>query len=280
MAAVQRDLTRRLQEAGLASPLPEARALLMHVLHLDWTGLVLASGRAVTPDERDALEDLLRRRVRGVPLQHLLGEVEWGGVTLRVTGAALVPRPETEVLLDLTLAVLEGRPGAALLDVGTGTGALALAVAAARPDVRVTASDVSVDALRLARVNAERLGLDVSFLHSDLLAGVAGRFAVIVSNPPYLPDADRASATPEVRHDPDLALYGGPDGLTLVRVLMRQAPACLERGGCVLLELDPRNVHVLAAELAGSGWRTEVRADLTGRDRFLLATLAAEGHTT
>ncbi len=257
---------------GVPSPLPEARALLMHVLGLDWAGLVLASGRVPSPAEAEHLEALTLRRLAREPLQHLLGEVEWGGLHLRVSPAALIPRPETETLLNLALEALADRENPLVLDVGTGSGALALGLRAARPDARVTATDISPEALALARCNAVHLGLEVRFMQADLLQDVSGRFHLIVSNPPYLPDADRERAQPEVRHDPDLALYGGADGLRLARRLVAQAPAHLEAGGALLLELDPRNVGVLAAEMTASGWSVQVQPDLTGRERFLRAS--------
>jgi len=273
VAALRLTLTRRLAEAGIDSPQPEARALLGQVLGLDWAGLVLAAGRVPTLEEAARLEALTLRRLAREPLQHLLGEVEWGGLLLNVSPAALIPRPETEVLLSLALEVLAGQVEPQVLDVGTGSGALALAVKAARPDASVTATDISADALALARRNAERSGLEVRFLASDLLDAVSGRLHLIVSNPPYLPDADRESAQPEVRHDPDLALYSGPDGLTLARRLALQSPAHLKAGGTLLLELDPRNVEVLASEMRPAGWRVQIHADLTGRQRFLSAVL-------
>jgi release factor glutamine methyltransferase len=261
-----------LTEAGIDSPLPEARALLSHVLRLDWTGLVLASGRRLTHSEADELEALTLRRLTREPLQHLLGEVEWGGLRLLVSPAALIPRPETETLLLLALAELEGLEAPQVLDVGTGTGALALGVRLARPDAAVTASDLSSEALALARRNAEQTGLAVRFLHSDLLESVGGQFRLIVSNPPYLPGTDREQAQPEVRHDPELALYSGPDGLELARRLVAQVPPHLEVGGILLLELDPRNVQVLAAEMTAVGWTVRVSPDLSGRERFLRAS--------
>ncbi len=263
---------RRLREVGLDSPLPEARALLTHVLRLDWAGLVLAAERTVAPAQAQELEALTLRRLAREPLQHLLGTVEWGGVTLHVSPAALIPRPETEGLLALALKCLEDHTAPAVLDVGTGTGALALGIGAARPDAQVTASDLSPEALVLARRNAGANGLEVAFLQADLLEGVAGRFDLIVSNPPYLPDADRLEAQPEVRHDPDLALYGGPDGLRLARRLTAQAGKRLKPGGTLLLELDPRNVGLLAAEMRLAGWTVQTHADLSGRERFLWAS--------
>ena len=271
VARLQTELTRRLLAAGIDSPLPEARALLTHVLRLDWSGLVLAGSRILTPAETAQLEDLTLRRLAREPLQHLLGSVDWGGVTLHVSPAALIPRPETEVLLQLALDALSGLSAPAVLDVGTGSGALALGLAAARPDARVSASDVSAGALALARKNADANGLAVNFLHADLLEGVSGRYDLIVSNPPYLPESDRQEAQPEVRHDPELALYSGPDGLGLARRLVAQAPGHLTPGGQLILELDPRNVDVLAGEMRLAGWAAEVEVDLAGRRRFIVA---------
>ena len=271
VAQLQAQLIRRLLAAGIDSPLPEARALLTHVLRLDWSGLVLAGSRLLTPAETAQLEALTLRRLAREPLQHLLGSVDWGGVTLHVSPAALIPRPETEVLLELALAALNGRTAPAVLDVGTGSGALALGLAAARPDARVSASDVSAGALALARKNADANGLAVNFLHADLLEGVSGRYDLIVSNPPYLPESDRQEAQPEVRHDPELALYSGPDGLSLARRLVAQAPGHLTPGGRLILELDPRNVDVLAGEMRLAGWAAEVEVDLAGWRRFIVA---------
>ena len=241
------------------------------MLRLDWTGLVLAAGRRLTRTEAGQLDALVRRRLAREPLQHLLGEVEWGGLSLLVSPAALIPRPETETLLLLSLANLEGLHTPQVLDVGTGGGALALGIRAARPDAAVTASDLSDEALTLARRNAVQTGLKVRFVYSDLLHNVAGRFHLIVSNPPYLPEADRQEAQPEVKRDPDLALYSGPDGLDLARRLVAQVPPHLEAGGTLLLELDPRNVRVLAAEMTAAGWTVQVHPDLSGRERFLWA---------
>jgi len=272
VSQLQVQLVRRLRAANLDSPLPEARALLTHVLRLDWAGLVLAAERPVSAAQAEELEALTIRRLAREPLQHLLGTVEWGGVTLHVSPAALIPRPETEGLLALALNALEGQAAPAVLDVGTGTGALALGLKAARPEAQVTASDLSPEALALARRNASANGLEVRFVLADLLEGVTGSFDLIVSNPPYLPDADRLNAQPEVRHDPDLALYGGPDGLRLARRLAVQAAGRLKPGGTLLLELDPRNVGLLAAEMRSAGWTVQTHADLSGRERFLWAS--------
>jgi release factor glutamine methyltransferase len=266
--------TSRLAEAGLPSPKTDARELLKFVLGLDDTALFLSSDREVSAVQAGQLSALIEARAARIPLQHLLGEVEWGGVRLKSDRRALIPRPETEWLLHLALEALRGLPTPRVLDVGTGTGALALGLKFARPDAAVTASDLSSDALALAQENAALNGLDVQFAQTDLLRGISGPFDLIVSNPPYLPDADQHSADPEVRHDPALALYAGADGLSVARPLLAQARAALTGstragGGVLLLELDPRNAPTLAAEARDLGAVADVLPDLAGRERFV-----------
>lgn len=263
--------TEALRAAGVPSPETDARALLLHALGLGRTALLLRGHEEVASGDAARVTALTGQRAARVPLQHLLGEVEWGGVRLGSDARALVPRPETEWLLHLALAQLSGVSAPRVLDIGTGTGALALGLKAARPDAALWATDLSPDALALARENAALNGLDVTFVAGDLCAGLRGPFDLIVSNPPYLPEGDRQSADPEVRHDPDLALYAGPDGLDVARPLVREAGPALAPGGTLLLELDPRNAPALAAELRAGGWAAEVRDDLTGRGRFVSA---------
>nr|WP_246580831.1 peptide chain release factor N(5)-glutamine methyltransferase [Deinococcus aestuarii] len=260
-----------LQEAGVPSPETDARVLVLHTLGLNASALLTQGGEVVPGAEAERLAEIIERRAARVPLQHLLGEVEWGGVRLRTDARALVPRPETEWLLHLALEALRSVPTPRVLDVGTGTGALALGVRAARPDATVTATDLSPGALTLARENAALNGVDLTFVEGSLLAGLPGPFDLIVSNPPYLPEGDRADADPEVRHDPELALYAGADGLAVARPLAAQAGATLPPGGVLLLELDPRNAPQFAAELRAEGWRAEVLPDLAGRERFVRA---------
>ncbi|GAA5514463.1 release factor glutamine methyltransferase [Deinococcus carri] len=265
------EATRLLREAGVPSPEADARTLVLHALNLGGAALLTQGGEVVPEADATRLAALLARRAAREPLQHLLGEVEWGGVRLRTDGRALVPRPETEWLLHLALEALKDWPAPRVLDVGTGTGALALGLKAARPDASVTATDLSPDALTLARENARLNGLDVVFVEGSLLAGLPGPFDLIVSNPPYLPDTDRMGAAPEVRCDPDLALYAGPDGLDVARPLAAQAAAALAPDGTLLLELDPRNATLFAAELRAAGWQAGVLPDLVGRERFVRA---------
>lgn len=292
------DSIQTLKAAGVPSPEVDARELVLHALGLNRTALLTRANEEISAADAAKVVALIERRSARIPLQHLIGEVEWGGIRLKTDGRALVPRPETEVLLELALQVskrnasreVEGARGRenratppapslfplpthhfppTILDIGTGTGALALALKAALPDAQVWATDISAEALALARENAEVNGLEVQFRHGSLFAGLSGPFDLIVSNPPYLPAADKFSADPEVRHDPDLALYSGADGLGLARELVAQAGARLSPAGLVLLELDPRNVRQMAQEM--QGWQIEVWPDLTGRERFLEA---------
>lgn len=269
----QQLLYQQLSAAGIDSARSEAQQLVMAVLKLDRLALVMHAGEVLSEAQWDELQRLAGLRATRVPLQHLLGEVEWAGLSLSVSPAALIPRPETEVLLELATQELRrlALPAAKVLDVGTGTGALALALKQRFPTAQVTASDISPEALALAQHNALRCGLNVNFVQSDLLKQLHGPFDLLVSNPPYLPHNDAAHAQPEVRHDPALALYSGPDGLDLARRLCAQAAHVLPARTPLLLELDPRNVQTLAQELSRQGWTTYTKTDLTGRERFLVA---------
>ncbi|GGL91546.1 release factor glutamine methyltransferase [Deinococcus aerolatus] len=260
-----------LRAAGVPSPDVDARALILHALDLPPTAFLLRGQEEVDAADAARLQGLVRQRAARVPLQHLLGTLEWGGVGLRVDRRALIPRPETEWLLSLALAEVRAVRAPRVVDVGTGTGALALGFRQARPDAAVLGADLSPEALDLARENAALNGLEVAFVESDLLAALPGPFDLILANLPYLPEGDRAHADPEVRHDPDLALYSGPDGLTLARRLVLQARAALADGGVLWLELDPRNAPTLAAELCAQGWEATLHPDLTGRERFVRA---------
>jgi release factor glutamine methyltransferase len=273
LAQALEDTARRLERAGVESAASEAYELLGALLALSRSELLLARQRPLSAAETRRLEAWLRRREAREPLQHILGVAHFYGLSLRVTPQVLVPRPETERLVELALGALRGCTRPAVLDVGTGSGAVALALQAERPDAVVRASDLSEGALGVARENARRLALPVRFYRADLLAhptvrAFARRAELIVSNPPYLPDGDRAVVSPEVRADPEAALYAGPDGLAVFRRLEREAFDALKAGAALLVELDPRNVERALAE--SRGWaRAEVHADLVGRLRFI-----------
>ena len=224
--------------------------------------------------QRASLAAMLQRRVMREPLQHIIGTAPFYGLVLAVSSTVLIPRPETERLVELVLANLPTGP-VTVLDVGTGSGAIALALKAERPAAEVWATDVEPDALAVAQANAEGLGLDVEFRLSDLLAdaevaAVAARCSALVANLPYLPDADSVAMQPEALRDPPQALFGGVDGLDVAERLRGQAAALLPRGALLALELDPRNAPTMVGRLRGwsSAW---LEADLTGRVRFVLA---------
>lgn len=263
-----------LAEAGIESAAAEAWWLLEATTRRSRAELVIDRSRPLGPAELRELIHAVRRRAAREPLQHIVGRTEFFGIEVAVDARALVPRPETERLVELALERVRHVRSPRMLDVGTGSGAIALAIKHARPDAEVLATDVDPAALALARENAARLGLDVSFALSDALEdpGVeafARRADLLATNPPYLPDADRAAASPEVRYDPVRALYGGPVGTELFLRLLAQARAFLPDGAWLVAELDPRNVRTAHAEV--HGWaEAEIAADLAGRERFLL----------
>lgn len=261
-------LRARLKEAGL--PEGEALDLLALATGLARRELLLRLSQEPPPGAEAQALDLLEKRLSGYPLQYLLGEVEFFGLPLRVREGVLIPRPETEGLVELALGLpLPPRPR--ILDVGTGTGAIALALKRHLPQAEVFATDIDEKALALAQENAQRLGLEVAFLRASLTGGLKGLDAV-VSNPPYLPEAYRQVAPKELAFENPQALYAGKEGLDVARPLAAEAWEALRPGGWLLLELAPENLAALAEELRGKGWQeVEALRDLAGRDRYLRA---------
>ncbi|WP_249931183.1 peptide chain release factor N(5)-glutamine methyltransferase [Ramlibacter sp. 2FC] len=215
------------------------------------------------PERQQRFEQLLQRRAGGEPLAYLSGTKEFFGLPLRVDARVLDPRPDTETLVEWALELLAPLPGASVVDLGTGSGAIALALKHARPELRVTAVDASADALAVARANAERLDLPVTFLQGSWLSPVAGRHQLIVSNPPYVTDDDPHLAA--LAHEPLQALASGPDGLRDIREIIAQAPAHLLPGGWLLLEQGWDQAAAVRALLAGAGFvQVQSRMDLAG----------------
>jgi release factor glutamine methyltransferase len=268
---VLQSTTAYFKKREIESPRLNAEHLLAHSLGKKRIELYLEFERVLTETELAPLRELVKRRGQGEPLQHLLGTVEFAGHVFVCDKRALVPRPETEQLVELLKSEIRN-PKSEILDIGTGSGVIALSLATMFPEVAITATDVSEDALALARVNAERLGLTsrITFLRGDLLLYVNHVYDVIVANLPYVSSADRAGLSREVRHDPEVALFGGERGDEIVRRLIETALPRLNAGGLLALEVGLGQADDLAAFMAEKNYhdiRTE--RDYSGVTRFL-----------
>lgn len=226
----------------------------------------------LVPEQIQKFESWIVRRVRHEPIQHITGEVEFYGLPLRVTRDVLIPRPETEHLVEAVIEMTRASEAARMVDVGTGSGAIAVALAHALRSERVTAIDLSAEALVVARENAARSGVKVRFLQGDLLEPVANEtFDLVVSNPPYVPESDRSSLAVEVReYEPGMALFAGGDGLDIYRRLIPQAFRVLVPGGHVLLEIGFGQAEAVRALLEQNGFfNVRVLDDLQGIPRVV-----------
>lgn len=252
--------------AGSETPRLDAEVLLAHVLGVDRAELYLRPEREVEGRAVRAFQDLVRRRSAGhEPVAYLVGRRAFRHLELAVDPRVLIPRPETETLVEVGLELPRG---ARVVDVGTGSGALALALKDERPDLSVLATDVSADALEVARANAARLGLDVTFLQADLLEGVPAADAVL-SNPPYVALADRPRLQREIAdHEPEVAVFGGEDGLAVARRLVEQVAAT--PAGLLALETGFDQAEPLAGMVRAAGFAVEVRRDLAGIERVVV----------
>jgi release factor glutamine methyltransferase len=248
--------------------------LLAHVLRCRRMDLYLRFDQPVAEPHLIELRALIKRRGEGEPLQHLLGSVEFHGLELISDHRALVPRPETERLVDMLVTQFKAAPPGRVLDMATGSGCIGLALTHSWPLAAVLLADISEDALELARLNASRLGLSgrVKLLRSDLFEKVTGEFDLIVANLPYIPRAEIATLSREVRRDPVLALDGGPSGMEIVERFLKEVSPHLAAEGQIALEVGhdqgPRTAELCReAGLA----QAEVRADLAGVERFVFA---------
>lgn len=260
------------RKRGLESPRLNAEHLLAHTLKRKRIELYLEFERELTEAELAPLRELVRRRGQGEPLQHLLGTVEFAGQTFLCDKRALVPRPETEQLVERIADCRLPSADCRILDVGTGSGVIALSLAAKFPEAKVVATDVSDDALALARENAERLGLTsrVEIIGGDLLASVNHVYDLIVANLPYVAAGDRPTLSREVLHDPEMALFGGERGDEIVRRLIEEAPAHLAPGGLLALEVGIGQADHLAAFMVEKNYHDiETERDYAGVIRFL-----------
>jgi release factor glutamine methyltransferase len=252
-----------LSAAGVDTPRLDAEVLLAHALGVDRARLVIDRDAAVEgPAVREFQDAVRRRSVEREPVAYITGVKGFRRLDLHVDARVLIPRPETETLVE---AALDLPPGARVVDVGTGSGAVALALKDERPDLTVVGTDRSADALAVARANAARLGLDVTFVEGDLLAGLEAD--AVVSNPPYVEDG--AALAPEIaRHEPPVALYAGPEGLTVVRRLVAQVAASPAR--FVALEVGMGQAGEVAGILRAAGFAAvQTRRDLAGIERVV-----------
>jgi release factor glutamine methyltransferase len=263
------------QKRNIDSPRLNAEHLLGHVLGRKRMELYLDFERRLRESELAPLRELVKRRGSGEPLQHLLGTVEFCGRSFRCDKRALVPRPETEQLVELLISHFKSEIAySRMVDVGTGSGVIALTLVAEFPKAEIVGADISEDALILARENAERLGLidRVRFLRSNLLADVQPGFDLIVANLPYISTEDRQNLSREVLHDPEVALFAGARGDELVRQLITQAPSWLRPGGMLAMEIGIGQSETLLAALAAKNYRDIwTEKDYSGVIRFLFA---------
>jgi release factor glutamine methyltransferase len=270
---VLRSSTEYLKNHNIDNPRLNAEHLLAHVLGRTRMELYLEFEHTLKEAELAPLREVVRRRGQGEPLQHLLGTVEFCGLTFVCDQRAIVPRPETEELVELLESRIENRESR-IVDIGTGSGVIALALAAKFPETKVYALDISEDALALARSNAEQLGLSerVHFSKSNLFENISERFDLIVANLPYISMQDRQSLSSEVLHDPAISLFGGTRGDELIRDLIEQAPPHLEPNGLLALEVGVGQSELLREFLMEKNFHDiEAKKDYSGTPRFLFA---------
>ena len=260
---------------GIENARLNAELIIAHVLKLKRLDLYLQFDRPLEETELDPMRGLVHRRARREPLQYVLGEAAFGDLTLKVDSRALIPRPETEELVELVLNEFTDEGPFSILDLGTGCGAIALALARQLPKADVTAVDANIDTLSLARENAVLCNLDIriTFIQSDWFSKVDGSFDLIVANPPYLSETEWKSAQPEVRdHEPRMALVAPCEGKAALLQIVNSALGYLKPGAMLALETGTAQHSDLAEASRAAGYsRSESRRDFSGRERFFLA---------
>ena len=277
--AARRLLAAQFKSGGIDSPELDARILVGAALDLDLTGMIAAAARLLTSDEVARLEDFTRRRLKGEPVARIIGRREFWGLPLQLSPETLVPRPDTETLVELALEMIRAGspPNRALppnrpwriADLGTGSGAILLALLSELPEAYGVGTDISAAALQTAHLNADKLGLAdrATFIDCDYTAALSGLFDLIVSNPPYVRSTDIADLATEVRdHDPHRALDGGADGLDAYRRLIPQAARLLVSGGVLAVEVGQGQSKDVEQLMTAAGLTPEraPKADLAG----------------
>jgi release factor glutamine methyltransferase len=269
--------TEDFRSRGIESARLDGELLIASVLGIDRVKLYMDLDRPLTKDELTAIRERITRRRRHEPVAYLLGRREFWSRDFAVDSRVLIPRPDTETLIERALQLLPAQGAAAVADVGTGSGCIAVTLAAERPEVTVHALDVSLDALEVARANAERHGVAsrISFQASDVLSSLSPDVPLdaIVSNPPYIAEHERATLSADVLFEPDGALFSGPEGLDVLTRLASQAASRLGPGGWILVEIGADQGPAVKALFEAAGLHdVQVHKDLGGRDRVV------EGH--
>lgn len=256
--------------AAVPDPRLDAEYLLAHTLKMPRLNLLMEKQRVLTPGEEAAFEALTARREKREPLQYILGSQPFMGFSFKTDPRALIPRNDTEILCEEALRLLKA--GQRVLDLCTGSGALAIAVKKLCPGAEVTGSDLSPDALSLARENAARLEAEVRFVQGDLLAPFSGeQFDMILCNPPYIPDSLRGTMQEELSWEPDSAFFAGADGLSFYRRIAREAPAHLKAGAPLILEIGDDQFEAVKTLLRPAFSGIALLHDLNGRPRCVRA---------
>ncbi|MGE5454266.1 MAG: peptide chain release factor N(5)-glutamine methyltransferase [Methylocystaceae bacterium] len=261
------------KDKHIEEPRLEAEVLLAYCLHMSRIGLYTNFDRPVTAEERDGLKLLLKRRVAGEPMAYLTGQKEFMSLMFTVSPVVLIPRPETEVLVERAIQIIRDHGFTQAADVGTGSGAIALSLVHYVPALRVWGVDISPEAIAMAQLNAMQLGLtdQVQWEINDLLGDLSGKFELIAANLPYVPTTMQGQLPASVSdYEPGLALWAGEDGFDVYRRFIPQAMDRLVSGGCLLLEIDPGQ-KALAAELLAAYTGVSFINDLTGRSRVVEA---------
>jgi len=263
------------EAAGIVQPRLEAEILLAHTLNVERLNLYMSPDQPLTTDERSKYRTVVKQRREGTPLQHLIGEVQFFGLRFRVNRNALIPRPETEELLDHILRLVPRDRNVTCLDLGTGTGVIAVCLARYLPHAAVTAVDISERALELARANASLNGVEerIAFVESEWTSAVTGTFDLVASNPPYVAHEDLEKLPVEVReHEPRIALDGGGQGLEKVACLIASLPERMNPGAHLFLEIGHGQDVEVSRMLDAAGFATvRMEADLAGKKRYAVA---------
>ncbi len=270
------DATARLRHAGIEVPDRTAAWLLGDVLGRGRAYLLAEANADVAPEQEAIFEAMVARRLAHEPLQYILGYTEFYGLRMEVSPAVLIPRPETEQVVEYALGLMNNVPNPRVLDIGTGSGCIPLAIRHTRPDAVVHACDISPDALAIAQRNATALGLPITLHHADVLADnfptvLGDRFDLIISNPPYIPDHEAETLAPEVRaHEPHLALFSGDDPLRFYQAIGLHAQDMLGSGGVLVFETHSDYAEAVVPMLSQQGYvHVALQHDYAGRARIV-----------